>query len=89
MANNTVLQEKLEEDINNNKKKTTEWKTIGVRIRNSELPIFNRQLDRLNYSTLGELAKDLIDGKITKVTEEQQIDIMNTNLQGNAQITSL
>ena len=43
-------------DKNNNKKKT-EWRTIGVRIRNSELPMLNRQLDRLNYSTLGDLAR--------------------------------
>jgi hypothetical protein len=76
MANNTILEKNLEDD-NDNKKKTTEWKTIGVRIRNLDLPILNRQLDRLNYSTLGDLAKDLINGKITKVTEEQQIDIID------------
>ena len=70
-------------------KKTQEWRTIGVRIRNSELPLLNRQLDRLNYTTLGDLVKDLITGKITRLTDEQQIDIMKTKLQANGQITAL
>lgn len=73
----------------NTRKKITEWRTIGVRIKNSELPVINRQLDRLNYSTLGDLVKDLVNGKITGVTEDQQIDIINANMQGNGQITSL
>jgi hypothetical protein len=30
-------------------KKIQEWRTIDVRIRNSELSLLNRQLDRLNY----------------------------------------
>ena len=34
-------------------KKTTEWRTIGVRIRNTEISLLNRQLDRLSYTTLG------------------------------------
>lgn len=70
MANNIILEKDLQED-NNNKKKN-EWRTIGVRIRNSEIPILNRQLDRLNYCTLGDLVKDLINGKITRLTEEKQ-----------------
>ena len=32
----------------------SEWKTIGIRVRNVELPLLNRQLDRLNYVTLGD-----------------------------------
>jgi hypothetical protein len=49
----------------------------------------NKQLDRLNYVTLGDLAKDLIAGKITRLTDDQQIDIMNSNLQTTGQITGL
>jgi hypothetical protein len=45
--------------------KTTYWHTIGVRIRDTEIFLLNRQLDRLNYTTLGGLVKDLIAGKIT------------------------
>ena len=70
-------------------KKIQEWRTIGVRIRNSELSLLNRQLDRLNYTTLGDLVKDLIAGKITRLTDDQQIDIMKINLQGHGQITGL
>lgn len=66
-----------------------EWKTIGVKVRISELSILNRQLDRLNYVTLGDLVKDLIAGKITRLTDDQQIDVMNTNVQTTGQITGL
>jgi nucleoside 2-deoxyribosyltransferase len=44
------------------------WKTIGVKVRIDELAVLNRQLNRLNYNTLGDLVKDLIAGKITHVT---------------------
>ena len=67
----------------------SEQKTIGVKVRLSELPNLNRQLDRLGYTTLGDLVKDLIAGKITRLTDDQQIDIMKTNLQANGQITGL
>ena len=67
----------------------SEWKTIGVKVRLSELPNLNRQLDRLGYTTLGDLVKDLIAGKITRLTDDQQINIMKTNLQANGQITGL
>ena len=66
-----------------------EWKTIGVKVRLSELSNLNRQLDRLGYTTLGDLVKDLIAGKITRLTDDQQIDIMKINLQANGQITGL
>ena len=67
----------------------SEWKTIGVKVRFSELPNLNRQLDRLGYTTLGDLVKDIVAGKITRLTDDQQIDIMKTNLQANGQITGL
>lgn len=69
--------------------KQSKWKTIGVKVRHGELSLLNRQLDRLNYVTLGELVKDLISGKISRLTEDQQIEIMNTNLQTNGQITAV
>jgi hypothetical protein len=67
----------------------SEWKTIGVKVRHTELMLLNKQLDRLNYTTLGELVKDLMSGKITRLTDDQQIEIMKTNLQANGQITGL
>src|SRR6476646_3064370 len=69
--------------------RNSEWKTIGIKVRIPELPILNRQLSRLNYDTLGSLVKDLIEGKLTHVTEDQQIEIMKTNLQANGQLTGL
>jgi hypothetical protein len=45
--------------------KTMYWYTIGVKIRDTEIFLLNRQLNRLNYTTLGDLVKDLIAGKIT------------------------
>jgi hypothetical protein len=62
----------------------SEWKTIGVKVRHTELMLLNKQLDRLNYTTLGELVKDLMSGKISRLTDDQQIEIMKTNLQTNA-----
>jgi len=53
------------------------------------LAILNRQLDRLNYVTLGELVKDLISGKISRLTEDQQVQIMNANLQASGQIPAV
>ncbi|MGA9168981.1 MAG: hypothetical protein WBZ20_02410 [Nitrososphaeraceae archaeon] len=62
---------------------------LGIKVRILELPILNRQLIRVNYDTLGDLVKDLISGKITYVTEDQQIEIMKTHLYTNGQITGL
>jgi hypothetical protein len=67
----------------NKRKQNREWKTIGVKVRLTELAVLNKQLSRLNYDTLGNLVKDLISGKITHVTEDKQIEIMKTNLQTN------
>jgi hypothetical protein len=67
----------------------SKWKTVGVKVKNEELLMLNRQLDRLSYITLGDLVKDLMAGKITRVTDDQQIDIMKTNLQTSGQMTGL
>ena len=72
-----------------NDQQHSEWKTIGVKVRMAELPVLNRQLIRLNYDTLGNLVKDLMAGKLTQVTEDQQIDIMKANLQTTGQMTGL
>ena len=43
MKNNTQKIEKLDTSL-------SKWKTVGVRIRISELALLNKQLDRLNMS---------------------------------------
>ena len=92
MQENAKTKENEQQSIGNlrrKEKRSSEWKTIGVKVRVPELPILNRQLTRLNYDMLGDLVKDLIAGKLTHVTEDQQIDIMKTNLQTSGQITGL
>jgi hypothetical protein len=46
-------------------------------------------LYRLNYVTPGDLVKDLMAGKLTRLNDDQQIEIMKANLQANGQITGL
>jgi hypothetical protein len=76
-------------DERKSKAENREWKTIGVKVRIGELPLLDRQLARFNYDTLGDLVRGLIAGKITQVTEDEQIEIMKTNLQTNGQLTGL
>ena len=63
------------------------WKNIAVKIKENDLVLLNRQLDRLGYETLGDLVKDLLLGKITYLTEERQIEAMKINIQGSGQNT--
>ena len=58
------MKKKIQVSVHANEIKTqkSEWKTVGVKIRNEELPLLNRQLDRLSYVTLGDLVKDLMAG---------------------------
>ena len=51
--------------------------------------VLNRQLARFNYNTLGGLVRGVNAGKISQVTEDQQIEIMKTNLQTSGQLTDL
>jgi intergrase/recombinase len=84
-ASNTEIL-KVEDALN---RQHPAWKTIGVKVRSAELAVLNRQLSRLNYNTLGDLVKGLIAGKITQVTEDEQIEIMKTNLQTSGQLSGL
>ena len=40
----------------------SKWKTIGVKVKESELGIFNKQLQRFGWQTLGRSCKGL-DGR--------------------------
>lgn len=87
--NREKVDQKLGERNAKTERQKSEWKTIGVRVRSTELPLLNIQLNRINCETLGDLVKDLVTGKITRVTEDQQIDIMKANLQTTGQLTGL
>ena len=47
----------------------------------------NSQLKRLQCETLNELVKDLIAGKITRLTEDKQIEIMKAQAQATGLLT--
>jgi hypothetical protein len=64
------------------------WKNVAVKIKEKDLTLLSRELDRLGYETLGNLVRDLILGKITNLTEEKQIEAMKSNLQSFGQNTA-
>ena len=54
--------------------KKNEWKTIGVRIKFNDLPLFNRRLSLYGFETLGSLVADFLTGKFPVITEDRQIE---------------
>jgi hypothetical protein len=66
----------------------SEWKTIGVRIKAKDLPLFNRRLNLYGFETLGALA-DFLTGKFPVITEDRQIQTLDSNIQGNGMKTAL
>ena len=66
----------------------SKWKTIGVKVKESELGIFNRQLQRFGWQTLGDLVKDLMAGKIERMTPDKEIEIMKIQAQAGGLLTS-
>lgn len=59
---NTILQKKLEKNSKTTSK--SEWMSSNLRIKRNEQELFNIQLERLQYITLNQLAKEIIDGKL-------------------------
>lgn len=59
---NTILQKKLEKNSKTTSK--SEWMNSNLRIKRNEQELFNLQLERLQYITLNQLAKEIIDGKL-------------------------
>lgn len=66
----------------------SKWKTIGVKVKGSELGIFNKQLQRFGWQTLGDLVKDLIAGKIERMSPDKEIEIMKIQAQSSGLLTS-
>ncbi len=64
------------------------WKTIGVKVKEFELGIFNKQLQRFGWQTLGDLVKDLMAGKIERMSPDKQIEIMKIQAQAGGLLTS-
>jgi hypothetical protein len=58
----------------------SDWKTIGVRIKSKNLPQFNRRLSLYGFETLGALVADFLAGKFPVITEDRQIQSLDSNL---------
>ena len=69
--------------------KKNEWKTIGVRIKFNDLPLFNRRLSLYGFETLGALVADFITGKFPVITEDRQIQSLDSNMQNNGMQTTV
>jgi hypothetical protein len=72
MDSEQVHQQKDQQDNNKIGYKRYGWKNVAIKVKENDLIALNRQLGRLDYETLGELVKDLICGKITRMTEENK-----------------
>jgi hypothetical protein len=81
------IQQQKEQQTNNIGYKKYGWKNVAIKVKENDLIALNRQLDRLGYETLGDLVKDLMTGKITRLTNDKQIDAMKSNLQATGQNT--
>ena len=66
----------------------TEWVSVTARIRRNEQDLFNLQLKRLQCITLNELAKEVIAGKLKRISEDEEIEIMKVQSQGSGLLTS-
>jgi hypothetical protein len=66
----------------------TEWISVTARIRRKEEDLFNLQLKRLRCITLNELAKEVIAGKLKRITDDEEIEIMKVQTQGSGLVTS-
>jgi hypothetical protein len=67
----------------------SEWKTIGIRIKAKDLPLFNRRLSLHGFETLGALVADFLTGKFPVITEDRQIQTLDYNTQANGMKTVL
>src|SRR3954465_4625228 len=77
----------IQQQSNNIGYKKYGWKNVAIKVKENDLIALNRQLDRLGYESLGDLVKDLMSGKITRMTDDKQIDAMKANLQASGQAT--
>src|SRR5215210_9266342 len=61
--------------------RNSSWKTVGVRIRLQDLPVLNQRLRLYGFETLGQLVADFLTTKFPPLTEDRQIQAMDSNTQ--------
>lgn len=65
------------------------WKCFTIKIKQEELPVLNQRLKLYGYETMTELTKDFILGKFPFITEDRQIQALDSNLQANGLKTAV
>jgi hypothetical protein len=58
-------------------------RTIGVRIKSKALPLFNQRLSLYGLETLGALVAEFLTGKYPVISEDRQIQTLDSNMQSN------
>jgi hypothetical protein len=62
---------------------------LGVRIKSKNLPQFNRRFSLYGFETLGALVADFLAGRFPVITEDRQIQSLDSNLQSNGMQTTV
>ena len=57
------------------------WISVGASIKKNEVDLFNRQLDNLQCKTLKDLCNLLIEGKLRRISDDEQVQVMNIQYQ--------
>jgi intergrase/recombinase len=84
---NTATKFEDHKSINDNK--VIEFKTMGTKVKNTDIPILNQRLKIYGYQTIGKLIHDFIKAKFPPIYDDQELRSMKTNLQQNGQLTTL
>jgi len=64
------------------------WISVGASIKKDEIDLFNRQLDNLQCKTLKDLCNLLISGKLRRLSDDEQMQNMNLQVQSSGLITT-
>ncbi|MDN5846263.1 MAG: hypothetical protein L0H53_08330 [Candidatus Nitrosocosmicus sp.] len=56
-----------------------DWVNINMKIKRSELSILNQRLKLLGFETMGQLAKEMVNGNFPHVSEDKQIMNLSDN----------
>ncbi len=74
----------IKTESKNNKELQKNWISVGASIKKNEIDLFNRQLDNLQCKTLKDLCKLLIEGKLRRISDDEQVQVMNIQYQATS-----